>query len=478
LRLLPAQTAEDARSLLAWEDEPAAWTSVEPATEHSLVRPPAEIARWRYAVLTLPHPTLAHGLRILDMPGWNALPADPEGAHDLLRTCDLVVFVLSAETGLTASERAAWQQHVAHGEDAGRRLLVVLNKADTWWDADRDAGAIELQLQQQRTDAAIALGIAAEQVVSVSASAGRTGKRTGDATLIARSRIAHLEEFLCAKLFVEHHQRCQDDMAKELAQCEADMEQALHVGAQKRSGANERLTAQSPLPTDRETETLKIQAAESSLISLLEKIKQALQIPELDTILGTLDESLQHSEGALSVQNAYDTAQKNLCARWARVEHVANDMDHVLRASLQRRSAAHAELSETSKPLELSPYLALLQQALQGHIQFLGTSQVHKLKQADFTAKLMTALRARIVEISQHMWRDCEGWHARASQTLGNERRALQVPAPGNSEPEHQTADGASNPPPAGQAHLARLGDLKLTLQSHFLSLMEANAIE
>jgi hypothetical protein len=100
------------------------------------------------------------------------------------------------------------------------------------------------------------------------------------------------------------------------------------------------------------------------------------------------------------------------------------------------------------------------------------------LKQADFTAKLMTALRARIVEISQHMWRDCEGWHARASQTLGSERRALQVPAPGNSEPEHQTADGASNPPPAGQAHLARLGDLKLTLQSHFLSLMEANAIE
>jgi hypothetical protein len=100
-----------------------------------------------------------------------------------------------------------------------------------------------------------------------------------------------------------------------------------------------------------------------------------------------------------------------------------------------------------------------LQQAFDGHLQFLGNSQVHRLKQADFRGKLLTALRARIAQISQQMSHECETWHAQAAQALGHRL------------------------PPSQRANLQgpqedKLNQLHQTLNAYFLALAETNAYE
>lgn len=520
LQLLPIQTTGDSRPLLAWREQPEAWTHLKltvddtekvaeallrvtwtqasensearsnQANEQSTVLLPPAIARWRYAIVNLPHPMLEQGLRILDMPGLNALAAEPERALSLLPTCDVLVFVLSADTGLTASEFALWQHHLVKCEAAGCGLLVVLNKADVFWDARRNVRTVEGQLHQQRLDVATALGIAPERVVCVSASKALAAKGTGNAALLARSGLSKLEQLLWETLFFEHHQRSQQDLSKELAGCKAAMSQVLRARTQDFKQEKERLLAQGrpltgrrkntpvdekEMQRDHEKESLDIQVIDSTLLGLLEKIRRALQMPDLAATIDTLDQNLRQSEGLPSVRRAYEKAQKDIQAWWKLVEHWAGEMGQVLAASETKTDSESGSTHQSPPPLQLAPYSALLKEALQGHLQFLGNSQVHKLKQADFTGKLVNALRARITDISQQMCRSCEDWYAEASKTI-RQRHPLNPDA----EPQESTLAGETTASLLSQlqAREDKLEQLNQTLDAYFLTLMEANGLE
>lgn len=520
LQLLPIQTTEDPRPLLAWQEQPESWTHVELAadnpgqvteallritltqaqesladqsnqeTKQSAVLPTPARARWRYAIVNLPHPTLEPDLRILDMPGSNALAAEPERALGLLGTCDVLVFVLSADTGLTASERALWRQHLAQGEGAGCELLVVLNKADAFWDSRHDVRTIDRRLHQQRMDVATALGIAPERVVSVSASKANAAKGAGDAALLARSDLSKLEQLLWKTLFVTHHQRRQEDLSNELARCRAAMEQVLLMRRRELKQQKDLLLAQEPpfagrgkktsvdeteIPMDYEKEKLKIQVIESTLLDLLEKIRRTLQMPNLATTVATLAQNLLQSEGLPSVRIAYEKAQKDIQSTWRLVEHWAGEMGQILAASDPKANSKSDSTHQSPPPLQLAAYAALLKQALHGHLQFLGNSQVHKLKQADFTAKLVTAVRTSITDISQQMCRSCEDWYDEATKTL--RQRYLLNQAAARQEPA-RTSQTTEYVPNELQARGDKLDELNQTLDAYFLSLMEANGLD
>ena len=520
LQLLPIQTTEDPRPLLAWQEQPESWTHVELAadnpgqvteallritltqaqeslagqsnqeTKQSAVLPTPARARWRYAIVNLPHPTLEPDLRILDMPGSNALAAEPERALGLLGTCDVLVFVLSADTGLTASERALWRQHLAQGEGAGCELLVVLNKADAFWDSRHDVRTIDRRLHQQRMDVATALGIAPERVVSVSASKANAAKGADDAALLARSDLSKLEQLLWKTLFVTHHQRRQEDLSNELARCRAAMEQVLLMRRQELKQQKDLLLAQEPpfagrgkkasvheteIPMDYEKEKLKIQVIESTLLDLLEKIRRTLQMPNLATTVATLAQNLLQSEGLPSVRLAYEKAQKDIQSTWRLVEHWAGEMGQILAASDPKANSKSDSTHQSPPPLQLTAYAALLKQALHGHLQFLGNSQVHKLKQADFTAKLVTAVRTSITDISQQMCRSCEDWYDEATKTL--RQRYLLNQAAARQEPA-RTSQTTEYVPNELQARGDKLDELNQTLDAYFLSLMEANGLD
>lgn len=434
-----AQQVSETLQRITWtQEQDVAVTRAAPEGPQAASLPHAAVARWGHAIVNLAHPLLARGLRILDMPGLNAVAAEPQRALGLLAQCDVLVFLLSADTGLTASELALWHGHLAQGEGADCESLVVLNKTDSLWDAQQDATAVDQQLRHMRMDVAAALGVVPARVVSLSAREALAAQVAGDAARLARSDLSTLEHALWKNILVDRHQRCQARLAHELALCKADMEHALLARAQDLGSPKE---------------LRRVQVTESIVMNLMEKIRRALQMPELDTTMANLHRNLNQSMGLPSVRHAYAQAQKDIHDQWRQVEQWAGEMGHMLSASETEASRESASPHKPSGTLKLAPYLELLQQAFDGQLQFLGNSQVHRLKQADFTAKLVSAGRARVAEISHRISQDCEAWHAEATQTLGHRR-----------QPSETSAD--------------RINHMQQTLNAHFLALEEANAYD
>src|SRR5207249_6659353 len=109
-----------------------------------------DIPCWRHAVINFPHPLLQQGLVILDTPGLNAIGTEPELTLNLLPNAHAVLFILSADAGVTKTDLEVWQNHLV-GVDpstkAGR--LVVLNKIDGLWDDLKTATEIDGETSRQ-----------------------------------------------------------------------------------------------------------------------------------------------------------------------------------------------------------------------------------------------------------------------------------------------------------------------------------------
>lgn len=156
-----------------------------------------DIPKWRHALISFPHPLLMEGLAILDTPGLNALGSEPELTLSMLPSAQAVIFVLSADTGVTKSDMDMWDHHVqALTGDAQHGRIVVLNKVDTLWDELKSDAAIEKTIRAQCSAVAERLGVTENNVVPVSAQKGLVAKIKKDAELEQRSNIQALEDLL------------------------------------------------------------------------------------------------------------------------------------------------------------------------------------------------------------------------------------------------------------------------------------------
>ncbi|QRM20858.1 GTPase [Dechloromonas sp. TW-R-39-2] len=159
-----------------------------------------EVPRWRHAVINFPHPLLKQGLVILDTPGLNAIGAEPELTLSLLPNAHAVLFILAADTGLTQSDMAIWNEHIADRGTARRGRMVVLNKIDGQWDELKSPAEIDAEIQKQADNCADLLELPVEQVFPVSAQKGLVAKINGDEALLQRSRLPQLEAALSGEL--------------------------------------------------------------------------------------------------------------------------------------------------------------------------------------------------------------------------------------------------------------------------------------
>lgn len=156
-----------------------------------------EIPKWRHALISFPHPLLKQGLVILDTPGLNAIGSEPELTLNMLPNAQGVMFILSADTGVTKSDLEMWQQNVKplrEGREKG--LIVVLNKIDTLWDELKGREAIAKTIADQCQKAARTLAIDQLSVVPASAQKGLLAKIRHDHLLLERSNILALENIL------------------------------------------------------------------------------------------------------------------------------------------------------------------------------------------------------------------------------------------------------------------------------------------
>lgn len=176
-----------------------------------------EVPRWRHAIINFPHPLLQQGLVLLDTPGLNAIGTEPELTLSLLPNAHAVLFVLSADTGVTQSDLTIWREHI--GAPGGRKKgrLVVLNKIDGLWDELKTHEEIDAEITKQTNTCAWTLDLPANQIFPVSAQKGLVAKINDDAPLLKRSRLAELEYALSEELIPAKQEIVRDSTDAEFA---------------------------------------------------------------------------------------------------------------------------------------------------------------------------------------------------------------------------------------------------------------------
>jgi hypothetical protein len=202
--------------------------SVEEATRYGLYDPEAEafsaplnedgtvtIPAWRHAIINFPHPFLEKGLVVYDTPGLNAIGVEPELTFSLLPNAHAVLFVLSADAGVTKSDIEVWREHInQRGTQKGR--LVALNKIDGLWDELKTEDQINAEIDKQVKSSAEMLGIEARNIYPVSAQKGLLAKVLDDEVLLKRSRLADLERALSVELIAAKQELVRDQTEAEL----------------------------------------------------------------------------------------------------------------------------------------------------------------------------------------------------------------------------------------------------------------------
>ncbi|MDH1621425.1 dynamin-like GTPase family protein [Pseudomonas chengduensis] len=162
------------------------------------------VPAWRHAMVNFDHPLLRQGLRILDTPGLNALGSEPELTLSMLPNAQAIIFLLAADTGVTASDMSIWQQHIRQlDEDAQTSLFAVLNKIDVLWDDLAGETFVQNAIGQIQSATAKQLGIAKQDVLPLSAKQALLAKVRKDEELLARSQMAGLENLLCERIVAQ-----------------------------------------------------------------------------------------------------------------------------------------------------------------------------------------------------------------------------------------------------------------------------------
>lgn len=164
----------------------------------------ALIPAWRHALISLDHPILRQGLRILDTPGLNALGSEPELTVSMIPSAHAIVFLLGADTGVTASDMQIWTEHLqTHKGLQQSARFAVLNKIDMFWEDIRQESQTLSMIEDMRRKTADMLELEASQVLPLSAKQALIGRIRDDNDLIERSRITALEDLLAEKLLAQ-----------------------------------------------------------------------------------------------------------------------------------------------------------------------------------------------------------------------------------------------------------------------------------
>ena len=175
------------------------------------------VPAWRHAMVNFDHPLLRQGLRILDTPGLNALGSEPELTLSMLPNAQAVIFLLSADAGVSASDMDIWQQHIRQLDDGNRnRLFAVLNKIDVLWDDVSGDAFVQTAIQQMRASTAQQLGIPVEDVLPLSAKQALLAKIRGDQALLERSQLAALEHLLCERILAQKERLLEQQVVRQV----------------------------------------------------------------------------------------------------------------------------------------------------------------------------------------------------------------------------------------------------------------------
>ncbi|AOG23307.1 dynamin family protein [Acidovorax sp. RAC01] len=423
---------EHARALGFWHDDLSDENPVPDA--EGLV----EIPLWRHAIINIPHPLLKQGLVILDTPGLNAVGAEPELTVNLIPQAHAVVFILSADTGVTRSDLAIWREHLAIEPESMDGRLVVLNKIDTLWDTLNSADQVQAQLERQRSTSAEMLGVPLDRVVPVSAQKGLVAKITADDVLLEHSGLPALEEVLAQGIMGRRQAILRAAVANGVASLRAETSRVINIRrrdlddqmAELRSlrGKNASVIESMRHRIEQEQRefdlsTAKIQAVRAVHLKLLREVFQQLGAKALKAELAELAQTLQQKGLKLGVRKIYTETFDKLRSTMDKAQASGTEIQAMLSGTFRQLNAEFGFSLQVPAAPQIEPFTHDLSQIEQSHLQYLGLGNALKLAQPEFAERLVRALAMRLRTVYESAANDLELWSKSATAQLDTQLR-------------------------------------------------------
>lgn len=383
------------------------------------------IPAWRHALISLDHPLLREGLRIVDTPGLNALGNEPELTLKTIPDAQAILFLLSADTGVTASDMAIWREHIQSlREHNGTAVIALLNKIDSLWDDLTSAGEVEANIERLRLLTAQQLNLAPAHVVSISAKQGLLGKVGRDPAQLARSNFPRLEAMLAQAVLVNQqhivgHALVGDSYAmvintragliKRIAACEAELEDLRTIAPEN---AAEKL--QELRDTIRRThheyhkQSLSLRTSqrllESQQLALIAPVSTALLDQQIIEAHSNLEQSWTTVGLARAIATFFDTVDSNLNHLEREIERCNRVLTSIYEHPEYGVAADNIILRHLLKIQKQQRQLRQLQRRADDFRKSLSSVLTHKSALINrFINTLVQEVRAVYVELNQYI---------------------------------------------------------------------------
>jgi len=394
-----------------------------------------EVPAWRHAVINYPHALLERGLVVIDTPGLNAVGAEPELTLGLLPSAHAVVFVLAADTGVTRSDLAVWNEHLGH---ASQERFVVLNKIDTLADPLAAAGQVEAQIAAQCETVAQTLGVPLARVFAVSARDALAARvKRGDGELHA-GRLAQLEQALTDELLPRRQTL--------LLQASIGVVQQLRSSAQRRLGERRRmqgeqlqelrgLRGKSAVKLRLMLQRLDAEAAEFEQCAAKLGALRSVQLRMQQTVLSELSpetlasefSALQAALGAwplkLGARGAFDELLTRLHGRVSRAASQAAEQHQMLDASFRQLNTDFGFTFVLLPAPQLLGALEDLSGIDRHYSKHLSLGQAWRMASAGFAEQFKRMLLSRLRTLYEKAASEVELWNRTAMGQLDSQLR-------------------------------------------------------
>lgn len=397
-----------------------------------------EVPQWRHALINIAHPLLKQGLVILDTPGLNAIGSEPELTVSLIPQAHAVVFILSADTGVTKSDLSIWREHLTTEDGGADTRLVVLNKIDTLWDALSTPEQVQAQIDRQRVTSAEILGLSVEQVIPVSAQKGLVAKVTGDLALLQASQLPALELALGHGVMGQRHKILQAAVASGIAELKSEAARALSIRRRDMAeqmmelcglrGKNASVIKQMRLRIEREqaefdASGIKIHAIRSVHHKLLNEVVTLLSMPTLKSEMAELTAALKQPGIKLRLKKTYGETFLRLREGLKKAQSLTDDIQAMLNTSFRQINAEFNFSLQVPTEPEVARHAQDLDLIERSHLQYLGLGNVLKLSQSAFSERLVRALGTRLRVVYESALNEVEFWNKSASSQLDAQLR-------------------------------------------------------
>jgi len=392
------------------------------------------VPAWRHAMVNFDHPLLRQGLRILDTPGLNALGSEPELTLSMLPNAQAIVFLLSADTGVTASDMQIWQQHIRQlDEDTQNSLFAVLNKIDVLWDDVAGEAFVQNAIEQIRETTAQQLGIDAADVLPLSAKQALMAKIRGDQALLERSQLAELEQLLSQRILAQKERLLEDQVVLQVMALIQNSQHALRLRLEKvieqrdllashQQGSGQvllELTARTRHEHNRHHKRLlDLKTNQRLLLRQGELLRAAIRAERLEEHLTRLRRSLTGSLTTLGINLAILHFFRSVEQDLGILEQEAERANKMVSA-IYRRHSEENPLHGIDPPLfQLQPYQRELR-ALQGKAdQFRLQLKTLLTEQRTLTRRFFATLVQEVIGLHQRLRQEAERWSGDALTPL------------------------------------------------------------